>query len=81
MTDRRGSVFLWIAYAVAFLICYFFAAGIFGRFPLMGSVPDFIPVAIAMVAVLEGSFAGSGFRRSGATAPICCPACWPAWAA
>lgn len=61
MTDRRGSVFLWIAYAVAFLICYFFAAGIFGRFPLMGSVPDFIPVAIAMVAVLEGSFAGSVF--------------------
>lgn len=61
MTDRRGSVFLWIAYAVAFLICYFFAAGIFGRFPLMGNVPDFIPVAIAMVAVLEGSFAGSVF--------------------
>lgn len=59
MTDRRGSVFLWIAYAIVFLICYFFAAGIFGRFPLLGSVPDLIPVAIAIVAVLEGSFAGS----------------------
>ena len=45
MTDRRGSVFLWIAYAIVFFICYFFAAGIFGRFALMGSVPDIIPVA------------------------------------
>ena len=59
MTDRRGNVFLWIAYALTFLICYFFAAGIFGRFALMGSVPNIIPVAIAMVAVLEGSLAGS----------------------
>ena len=78
MTDRRGSVFLWIAYAIVFLICYFFAAGIFGRFPLLGSVPNFIPVAIAMVAVLEGSFAGSifglclglfGFLAQGDTGP------------
>lgn len=61
MTERRGSVFLWIAYTAAFFICYFFAAGIFGRFPLMGSVPNIIPVAIAMVAVLEGSLAGSIF--------------------
>lgn len=61
MTDRRGSVFLWIAYAAAFFLCYFFAAGIFSRFPLMGSVPNIIPVAIAIVAVLEGSFAGSIF--------------------
>lgn len=78
MTDRRGNIFLWIAYAIVFLICYFFAAGIFGRFPLLGSVPNFIPVAIAMVAVLEGSFAGSifglclglfGFLAQGDTGP------------
>lgn len=78
MTDRRGNVFLWIAYAIAFFICYFFAAGIFGRFALMGSVPNLIPVAIAMVAVLEGSFAGSifglclglfGFLAQGDTGP------------
>ena len=78
MTDRRGSVFLWIAYTLVFFICYFFAAGIFGRFALMGSVPNIIPVAIAMVAVLEGSFAGSifglclglfGFLAQGDTGP------------
>ena len=78
MTDRRGSVFLWIAYTIVFFICYFFAAGIFGRFALMGSVPNIIPVAIAIVAVLEGSFAGSifglclglfGFLAQGDTGP------------
>ena len=78
MTDRRGNVFLWIGYALVFLICYFFAAGIFGRFPLLGSVPNIIPVAIAMVAVLEGSFAGSiyglclglfGYLAQGNTGP------------
>ena len=59
MTDRRGSVFKWVAYAAAFLIAYFFSAGIFSHFPLRGCVPALIPVAIAYAAALEGSFAGS----------------------
>lgn len=59
MTDRRGSVFKWVAYAAAFLAVYFFSAGIFSRFPLGGSVPAIIPVAIAYAAALEGSFSGA----------------------
>ena len=59
MRDHRWNILLWTAYAAAFLIAYFFAAGIFARFPLFGSVPNLVPVAIAFVAVLEGSFGGS----------------------
>jgi hypothetical protein len=61
MTDRRQSILLWVAYAAAFLITRFFATGIFGRFPLLGGVPNAIPVAIALVAVGEGSVPGSIF--------------------
>jgi len=61
MTDRRGSIFQWAAYAAAFLIAYFFSAGVFSHFPLGGCVPTIIPVAIAYAAMLEGSFAGSVF--------------------
>ena len=55
MTERRGGVILWIGYAIAFLICDFFYTLIFGRFPLLGSVPNFLPVGIALAAVMEGS--------------------------
>ena len=61
MTERRGGVILWIGYAIAFLICDFFYTLIFGRFPLLGSVPNFLPVGIALAAVMEGSVAGSIF--------------------
>lgn len=61
MSERRGGVFLWIGYGAAFLICQFFYAGIFARFPLLGSVPVLLPVAVAMTAALEGSVAGSVF--------------------
>lgn len=61
MTERRGGPLLWTGYAVAFLIGQFFYAGIFARFPLMGSVPVLLPAAVAIVAVLEGSTAGSVF--------------------
>lgn len=59
MGERRLSIPLWTGYAAAFLIAYFFSAGVFVRFPLMGSVPNIVPVCIAFTAVLEGSFAGS----------------------
>ena len=59
MRDRRLSIPLWAGYTVAFFIAYFFAAGVFANFPLMGSVPNLVPVCIAFAAVLEGSFAGS----------------------
>ena len=61
MTERRGGTLLWIGYAAVFLICDFFYSLIFGHFPLLGSVPNLLPVAIAMVAVMEGSVAGSVF--------------------
>lgn len=57
--DQRGNVFLWLGYTVALLVLLFVTGGIFARFPLLGSVPDCLPAAIAFVAVLEGRFFGS----------------------
>ncbi len=57
--DQRGNVFLWLGYTVALLLVLFVTGGLAARFPLMGSVPDCLPVAIAFVAVLEGRFFGS----------------------
>ena len=59
MYDQRSNVFLWLGYTVALLLLLFVSGGIFARFPLLGSVPDCLPVAIAFVAVLEGRFFGS----------------------
>lgn len=61
MGARRMSLPLWTGYGAAFLVAWFFSAGIFVHFPLMGSVPNLAPVCIAFVAVLEGSFSGSVF--------------------
>lgn len=58
MGARRMSLPLWLGYGGAFLVAWFFSAGIFSHFPLMGSVPNLVPVCIAFVAVLEGGFAG-----------------------
>ncbi len=53
---------LWTAYAVAFLITYFFYAGVFAQMPLWGvCVPYCIPIAVAYVAVFEGSYPGAVF--------------------
>lgn len=61
MGERRVSVPLWMGYTAAFLTAWFFSAGCCVHFPLMGSLPDLVPVCIAFAAVLEGSFAGSVF--------------------
>ncbi len=61
MRNRQGTVSLWAAYSVAFLIVYFFSAGVFAQLPLWGCVPICMPAAAAMVAVLEGSFRGAVF--------------------
>lgn len=59
MYDQRSNVFLWLGYWVALLLLLFVTGGLAARFPLMGSVPDCLPAAIAFVAVLEGRFFGS----------------------
>ena len=61
MRGGRNAVVRWLAYAVAFLVIYFFSAGVFSRFPLHGAVPAMIPVVIAYVAVREGSVPGAAF--------------------
>lgn len=59
MKERHGTLLKWVAYTVAFFIVYFFAAGVFTRFPVYGAVPNMIPVVAAYFAVWEGSLPGA----------------------
>ena len=59
--SRRDTVVKWLAYTIAFLVGWFFVAGIFARLPIAGCVPTLIPAAIAFAAVLEGSVGGAVF--------------------
>ena len=61
MGARRMSLTAWLGYAGAFFVAWFLSAGIFANFPMMGSLPNLLPVCIAFVAVLEGSLIGSLF--------------------
>lgn len=59
--SRRDTVVKWLAYTIAFLVGWFFVAGIFARLPVAGCVPTLIPAAVAFAAVLEGSVGGAVF--------------------
>ncbi len=59
--SRRDLILKWLAYTAAFLLGWFVVAGILSHLPIMGCVPTFIPAAVAMVAVLEGSTGGAVF--------------------
>ncbi len=59
--SRRDLILKWLAYAAAFFVGWFVVAGILSHLPVMRCVPTFLPGAIAIVAVLEGSTGGAVF--------------------
>ena len=61
MSDRQRAALKWALYGAAYLITFFFASCVFSRYPMHGAVPQMAPVAVAVVAVFEGSLGGSIF--------------------
>ena len=59
--SRRDLIHKWLVYALAMLPVWLLDAYILPRFPVWGVSPMLLPSAVAVVAVLEGSFAGTGF--------------------
>ena len=58
---RRDLIHKWAVYALGLLPVWLLDAYILPRYPLWGTVPMLLPLAVAAVAVLEGAYAGTGF--------------------
>ena len=58
---RRDLIHKWLVYALGLLPVWLLDAYILPRYPLYGTVPTLLPLAVASVSVLEGAYAGTGF--------------------
>ena len=58
---RRDLIHKWAVYALGLLPVWVLDAFILSRYPLWGTSPMLLPLAVAAVAVLEGAYAGTGF--------------------
>ena len=58
---RRDFIHKWFVYALGLLPVWVLDAYILSRYPLWGTSPMLLPLAVAAVAVLEGAYAGTGF--------------------
>ncbi len=59
--NRRDMIHKWLIYGLGLIPVWLLDAYILPRYPVMGVAPSLLPVAVAAVAVLEGTFAGTGF--------------------
>lgn len=58
---RQDQIYKWFIYALGLLPIWLLDAFLLGRYPIFGTKPQLLPLAVATVAVLEGSAAGAGF--------------------
>lgn len=59
--SRQNSVYKWLLYAAALLPFCFLDGVVFGRIDFLGSRPFLLPLAVSVVAILEGVTAGAGY--------------------
>lgn len=57
----RDLIHKWFIYSLGLLPVWMLDAFILNRFPVWGVSPSLLPLAVAAVAVLEGSCGGAGF--------------------
>ncbi len=58
---RRHLIHKWLQYTLALLPIWMLDCFVLGRYPIYGTTPMLLPLAVAAVATLEGSVAGAGF--------------------
>lgn len=58
---RQDQVFKWFIYSLGLLPVWLLDAFVLGRYPIHGSKPLLLILAVTSVAVLEGASAGAGF--------------------
>lgn len=60
MTPQR-NLMKWTGYALALALVWLLDSQILNRFPLWGTIPMLLPLAVVAVGVLEGAYSGTGF--------------------
>lgn len=58
---RQDQIIKWLVYTLGLLPIWILDAFILGRYPLFGTRPVLLPLAVVAVAILEGATAGAGF--------------------
>lgn len=58
---RQDQIFKWFCYAMGLFPMWLLDALVLPRYPVLGVTPNLLPLAVAAVAVLEGTTAGAGF--------------------
>jgi len=58
---RRDLIKKWLTYGLGLLPVWLLDAYILPRYPVLGVSPILLPLAVSVVAVLEGAYAGTGF--------------------
>lgn len=58
---RRHLFHKWVCYALALIPIWMLDCYILGRYPIHGTTPMLLPLAVAAVATLEGPTGGGGF--------------------
>lgn len=58
---RQDFLFKWFFYGIAIVPIWWMESFVLNRFPVMGVIPVLLPVALGVVAALEGPVGGAGF--------------------
>lgn len=61
MLARNETIFKWTLYAAATALCFLLQSFVLQRFTVLGVIPFIYPVVVAVLATLEGPFAGTVF--------------------
>lgn len=58
---RRNLIHKWSVYGLGLVLVWLLDGCILPRYPLFGTIPMLLPLAVTAVAVLEGAYGGAGF--------------------
>lgn len=58
---RQDFLFKWFFYGCSLIPIWWMEAFVLNRFPVMGVIPVLLPVALGIIAALEGPVGGAGF--------------------
>lgn len=78
MLARNETIFKWTLYAAATALCFLLQSFVLQRITVLGVIPFIYPVVVAVLATLEGPFAGTVFAIAvGVVCDVLLPGIFP----
>ena len=78
MLARNETIFKWTLYAAATALCFLLQSSVLQHISLFGVIPFIYPVIVAVLATLEGPFAGTVFAIAvGVACDVLLPGIFP----